>query len=127
MATEYIIIVLLAIHWFADFVMQTDKMAQGKSKNSLDLLNHTLTYSGFFVVALFPLCLALYGVHADVMEKVFLFALITLAIHTVQDYITSRINSKLWNDKKVHLFFVSIGFDQLLHFVQLILTYKLLF
>lgn len=35
-------------------------------------------------------------------------------------------NGSLWEQKKVHEFFVSIGFDQLLHYIQLILTFKLL-
>lgn len=127
MKTEILIIALLFIHWIADFVMQTDKMAQGKSKNNLDLLNHTLMYSGVFVAALMPLVGYLYGYSENVWLNTFAFGGITLIVHTIQDYITSRINSKLWNDKKVHLFFVSIGFDQLLHFIQLILTYKLIF
>jgi len=127
MKNELIVLALLFIHWVADFVMQTDKMAQGKSKNNLDLLNHTLTYSGAFVAFLMPLVGYLFGYNEQVWLNVFAFGGITLIIHTIQDYTTSRINSKLWAEKKVHWFFVSIGFDQFLHFAQLILTYKLLF
>jgi len=36
---------ILIIHWFADFVLQTDEQAKGKSKNFNDLLSHTFTYS----------------------------------------------------------------------------------
>jgi hypothetical protein len=32
------ILVILFIHWLADFVLQTDKQAKGKSKNWSDLL-----------------------------------------------------------------------------------------
>lgn len=46
--------------------------------------------------------------------------------HIATDAITSRINSKLWAAKKVHWFFVSVGFDQWIHFVTLILVYKYL-
>lgn len=127
MKTELIIIALLFIHWVADFVFQTDKMAYGKSKNNIDLLSHTLTYSGWFVIFLCPLMLYTNGISEWSFLGCFYFGLITLVIHTIQDYITSRINARLWGKKKVHLFFVSIGFDQFLHFIQLILTYKLLF
>jgi hypothetical protein len=54
------------------------------------------------------------------------FGFITFIFHTITDYFTSRLNSKLWKKGDVHNFFVSIGFDQVLHYVQLFLTYKLL-
>jgi hypothetical protein len=49
--------------------------------------------------------------------------MITFVCHTVTDYITSRINSRLWLAQRVHDFFVSIGFDQVLHYTQLYITY----
>lgn len=125
MKTE-IIIAISFIHWVADFVFQTDKMAQGKSKNWNDLLRHTWVYSMvWFIVGNF---LQIFN-EGVFFPKWFViqFFLITFICHTIQDYFTSRLNSKLWAEKKVHWFFVSIGFDQFLHFVQLILTYKLLF
>lgn len=36
---------IIIIHWFADFIMQDEKWALGKSKNWRDLLNHTFIYS----------------------------------------------------------------------------------
>jgi len=45
------ILLILFLHWFADFVLQTDKMAQGKSKNWTDLISHTLTYFFVFYIA----------------------------------------------------------------------------
>ena len=48
------IFTILLIHWFADFVLQTDKQAKGKSKNWRDLLSHTLTYSLiWFVIGMY--------------------------------------------------------------------------
>ncbi len=55
------------------------------------------------------------------------FCMITLITHTITDYFTSRLNSKLWAGGKVHYFFVSVGFDQVLHYGQLFLTYHYLF
>lgn len=59
-------------------------------------------------------------------DALFVFWGITFITHTFIDYFTSRLNAKLWEKKQVHNFFASVGFDQLLHFVQLILTYKFL-
>lgn len=115
---------VLIIHWFADFVMQTDEQAQGKSKSWYWLLSHTLTYSGvWYFAAVFVIghinpneTTAWYVISASA------FSAITFLCHTATDYFTSRLNSKLWQEKKVHYFFVSIGFDQILHYVQLFLT-----
>jgi|SRR6185369_3222161 len=111
---------ILLIHWFSDFVLQTDKQAKGKSKNWNDLLQHTINYSLIWALAgciLFPI---------NYWPQIILFFLITFFTHTITDYFTSRLNSKLWAEGKVHYFFVSIGFDQILHYVQLFLTYQLL-
>ena len=104
---------ILLIHWFADFILQTDKQAKGKSKNWNDLLGHTITYSLCWII---PSILTL-GYNGAI------FVIITLVAHTITDYFTSRLNSKLWSEGKVHNFFVSVGFDQVLHYVQLFTTY----
>jgi hypothetical protein len=44
------------------------------------------------------------------------------ALHFVTDYITSRISSKLWAKQDWHRFFVTIGFDQLIHQATLAFT-----
>lgn len=112
---------IILIHWFADFVLQTDKQAKGKSKNWSDLLEHTLGYSTVWLVI--GSCLWILYDDIWIGAK---FALITFICHTITDYFTSRLNSKLWSEGKVHNFFVSVGFDQVLHYVQLFTTYWLL-
>lgn len=132
------IFAIIIIHWLADFVLQTDKQAKGKSKNWSDLLSHTFTYS--FVWLLIGGCIYLQQfkpynpLHNDSMKiywqywipRGLLFVLITFLIHTITDYFTSRLNSKLWSKGEVHSFFISVGFDQVLHYVQLFTTYYLL-
>jgi len=111
---------ILLIHWFADFVLQTDKQAKGKSKNWSDLLSHTFYYS---------LCWLIIGIGLSGwlgIKEVVLFSTITFIAHTITDYFTSRLNAKLWAKGDVHNFFVSVGFDQFLHYLQLFLTYNLL-
>ena len=53
-----------------------------------------------------------------------IFCMINFPMHLATDYFTSRLNAVLWADGKVHDFFVSVGFDQWLHFVALALTYS---
>lgn len=119
-----IILAILFIHWVADFVMQSDWQAQNKSKLWSALLTHTLIYSNVWIyVVTIMLCLTTSFSPSDCFINGLIFALITFAAHTITDYFTSRLNRKLWEEKKVHWFFVSVGFDQVLHYFQLILTY----
>ncbi len=114
---------IIVIHWIADFVLQTDKQAKGKSKNWSDLLEHTNNYSLLWtIIGMFYTIISL-----NTSWNWLLFGLITFIAHTITDYFTSRLNSKLWAKGQTHNFFVSVGFDQTLHYIQLFLTYYLLF
>ncbi len=110
---------LLLSHWISDFVYQTDYQAKNKSKSWKALLSHTSIYSLIMMYA----CLFILNLS---ISDVFLFGLITFVCHTITDYFTSRLNTKLWTKGDVHNFFVSVGFDQFLHAVQLFATYELL-
>jgi len=115
----YVLIAMLLIHWIADFVLQTDKQAKGKSKNWDDLLAHTITYSACWI----PFAFFRFGYSS---VGFLMFPIITFIAHTITDYFTSRLNSKLWAKGNAHYFFVSVGFDQILHYVQLIITFQIL-
>jgi hypothetical protein len=117
-----IIITLLFAHFIADFIFQSDWMAINKSKSVTALVTHTITYS--FLVGII---LALFQNKLFLTEEMFVFISFTWLIHTFQDAITSRINSYLWAKEERHWFFVSIGFDQFLHYIQLIITYKIIY
>lgn len=119
-----IILTILFTHWFADFVLQTDEQAKNKSKCNIALTQHVLTY----IIPFCFLCLFLFPANPIELfaNKTFLFIGITFCAHWLTDYFTSRLNSKLWKAGKVHNFFVSVGFDQFLHYTQLFLTYELL-
>jgi len=126
--TLTVVFLVLITHWFADFVLQTDKQAKGKSNNWRDLLAHTSTYSSVWLLVSCILFGLMSGGHTTnwyVLNSI-MFTLITFISHTVTDYFTSRLNSRLWAKGDVHNFFVSVGFDQVLHYVQLFLTLMLL-
>ena len=125
MISLYTVFIILIVHWIADFVLQTDKQAKGKSNNWNDLLEHTINYSIVWLPTMVLLCF-INNIELINIKIPFLFFIITLVCHTITDYFTSRLNTKLWNKGDVHNFFVSIGFDQVLHYVQLFLTYYLL-
>lgn len=123
--------IIICIHWFADFVCQTDWQAKNKSSNNKALLEHTFHYSlvWYAVMVVF----AVWGnhFHGPSIDQLgwkplmLLFPIATFVCHTIQDYFTSRLNTYLWKKGDVHNFFVSIGFDQVLHYAQLIFTYYL--
>ena len=122
--TVYAALIIVFIHWFADFVCQTNKQAMGKSKAWEPLLSHTAMYSvvWFIVTMVLGCCLG----ESIVPLRMMWFAPITFLAHTATDYYTSRVNSVLATKEDKHDFFVSIGFDQFLHYAQLFITYDML-
>jgi len=103
-----IIIALLVLHFLGDFPLQNDWMANNKSNSILPLVFHCLVYAALFLP--FGIC----------------FFAITFLIHFVLDFITSRVNKKLYSLDK-HLFFVNLGLDQMIHQATLMLTYYFLY
>lgn len=128
----YLVLSILFVHWIADFVVQTDKQAKEKSSNNWQLTRHVGSYTLCFYIA-FAL-FAAYQNHFGHLSAsdlgldptICFFFPITFVCHWITDYVTSRINAILWRDKRVHLFFVSVGFDQFIHFAQLLITFKIL-
>lgn len=99
------IIALLWVHWFSDFVLQTDKMAMNKSTSWAWLSSHAVVYST-------PLIF--FG---------WKFAVINGVAHLAVDAVTSRWTSYLWKKGARHNFFVVIGLDQAIHVTVLVITF----
>lgn len=114
---DYIIFILL-IHFLADFGLQTHEQATKKSESIKWLVYHTGVYSLIWLLASFVIL--------DNWLYSILFSLITFVTHSVTDYITSRIGKPFWKNNDFHNGFVVVGFDQILHYIQLFLTFKLL-
>lgn len=104
-----IILLILAMHFVADFILQSDWMAVNKSKNWLALGSHVLIYGA---------ALMLFTGFAAIG-----WVIVNAILHFATDAITSRINAKLWAEKKVGLFFIGIGADQFLHYACLFSTF----
>lgn len=138
------IFTILLNHWFADFILQTEEQANKKSTHFKFLIKHTSNYSYTW----FPIMVGMFYYNkADIILAIVLaiiFCCITFILHTITDYITSRINKKLIPKRQYlvshpHLsnyftfinenwrkFFISLGFDQILHYGQLFMTYHYL-
>jgi hypothetical protein len=111
------IMTVIAMHWVADFVLQTDRQAKNKSKDNFALLFHVITYTiCIFVCGILLLPSELTAQNIKIWE---LWALANGVVHFGVDYVTSRINTHLWNQGRVHDFFVMVGFDQLIHYACL--------
>lgn len=123
MISVWVVIYIIFAHWVADFIFQDEKWALGKSKNTDDLLAHTCMYSsimGLFSMFLFPT-----GI------QVIIFVGITFICHTITDYFTSKVVKDKFEKKELggnipNLGgFTYIGGDQVLHYIQLFLSYLL--
>jgi hypothetical protein len=119
----YVLFILL-VHWFADFVLQTHHMSTRKSSSNYYLTLHVTVYT-FATVFLWALILPLLQIHLT-FSGVWLSFIAIFAMHWVTDYFTSRWTSRLYKEEKYHDFFVVIGFDQVLHYTQLLLTFNYL-
>lgn len=114
---EYTIIYILFAHFIADFICQTDEMAQNKSTSWKWLSIHITVYTSVLFA---------FSMFITDFNHAILYALVNGLIHFGVDAITSRINSHLWKQGKVHWFFVGVGADQFIHAASLILTLSLL-
>jgi len=99
------IVILVWMHFVADFLLQSRKVGENKSSSNLILLKHVIIYSiPFFYFG-------------------WQFALLNAALHFVVDWITSRVTKHAWKESNMELFWGTIGFDQAVHMTTLIATY----
>lgn len=117
MISMNILFILICLHFVADFICQSDWMASNKSSNWDALTLHVIVYSFIFYVY--------FALHSS-FEFALVFSAITAVCHFITDAITSRITSGYFKKENYHNAFVIIGFDQVLHYFQLIVTYYIL-
>lgn len=118
MISFYTISTILVFHWVTDFFLQTDEQAKGKSSSNKWLGMHVGTYSlGVLFITMLNFNLFLSPIAALV------FWLLNVVAHFFTDYVTSRATSLLWKEGRTHDFFVTIGADQLIHYMTLFGTF----
>lgn len=111
-----LIICVLGIHWIADFIFQSQEIAKNKYKYIDVLLKHIMQY--MFIS--FGLHLLING--AINHETLAYWIIINTVLHFIVDFITSKITHYLYEKNEIHMFFVVIGLDQLLHYICLFTT-----
>jgi len=99
------IIILIWVHFLADFVLQSNWVATNKSTKTWVLGLHSLVYA-------MPLVILGWR-----------WAIANGVLHFGVDYITSRMTSEYHMADRRHAFFVTIGADQAIHMTILILTH----
>jgi hypothetical protein len=109
------VVFILLIHFLGDFALQTSEQATNKSSSNYFLFMHVATYSAVWFIAM-------YGM-TGIWQLSFCFAWATFGMHYITDYITSRLSKKFFEAKDYHNGFVVVGFDQVLHLMQLVFTY----
>jgi hypothetical protein len=124
------IIVLFLVHYVADFIFQTRKVADNKGKNVLYLLLHGFHYTLVWLGILSLIGLVGVIIGTPLLSgsvtwcSVICFSLLNGLLHTITDFITSKFTSRFYARKNFSAFFNVIGFDQFVHATTIILTYN---
>lgn len=116
-----IFILILLVHFCADFALQTHEQANGKGEGSSFwnkwLAYHVGVYTLIWGVAFWMLPVVPELNHVTGWVVFMLFIGIP---HYITDYITSRIGKPFWKAQDFHNGFVVVGFDQVVHYLCLI-------
>jgi len=107
----HLILNILFAHYVGDFICQTKWQATNKSKNILALLLHVTTYS----LTIF----AILWYQFDLNTLVY-WTLLNFIGHFAVDFVTSKITSHFYTKGNMHPFWITIGFDQFLHYTILL-------
>lgn len=109
---------MLVVHWFADFVMQTRAMANNKSKSLYYLTLHVYVYTISTIILWMIFMPLFFGIECSTNTILLAMGLI-FSTHWPTDKITSNITKYFYAKGNEKMFFTTIGFDQVLHFLQL--------
>lgn len=127
MQNSLLFVALMALHFISDFVLQPREMAKNKSENMGYLSLHVTIQFVVFVIGLHLL-----GYDRD---TIMVFSIFNMLIHGLIDRYVWRLYKRvaLWREPKEliegdtfkfwedHWFYMTIGFDQLLHITTLAL------
>ena len=128
------IVILLVVHWIADFLLQPKEIAMYKSSDMGVLTQHVFLYTLAMGAAVVYSSVSYGGFFTNAESypqflETMAFLFVTFAIHWLTDFITSKWLASLYKKGKYYGFpgfFPVLGLDQLLHQLQLIYTYYFL-
>lgn len=117
--TFYFITAIILIHYFADFICQPRRMAKNKGKDIIALLAHVYIYSlvSWFCYESLIFGLFNWGEHYSELSALCLAYL--LITHFGVDYITSKINVRLYKKGNMKMFWNTVGLDQAIHLISI--------
>ena len=107
------IVLIIILHFIADFLCQTREMGLRKYSSNLILFKHIAAYSTVFFVASF--LTPAFGL---------MFVVVNGLAHTITDWCSSRIGKWFHEQNQMYWFFATLGLDQTVHLLTLILTYE---
>lgn len=112
------IIGLTFAHWFADFVLQSRKIAETKSKSLRSLFTHVTLYTAALACVMVPILARQHN-----WKLIMAFILVNGFTHLVTDFATSKMSAAAYQKEDKSQFWQIIGFDQSLHWSHLLITY----
>ena len=123
---SYILLSIMILgHWLGDFVLQSEETAVLKHKDFNHQCMHSLTYSSVWLfIGLILIPFDLFNIN---FIQIFLFFGITALTHLIVDTLVSKFGYKYFHNVTPNSFLGVMHVDQLLHYLQLYLTYELIF
>lgn len=119
----YYLVLILVIHWVGDFICQPRYIADQKS-NSLRLLAaHVAIYTVVWLIAL--ACTFAISPIPNAAQVVIQVSFWIYLSHFATDLITSKITTYFYEKDNYYMFFNSIGFDQILHYIQIAIIFDI--
>ena len=112
MIDQYLLIWVMAVHFFADFTCQPHYLAINKSSNVWALTAHIAIYATLLYLLLIPTGLGL------------TFVLANAILHWLTDFVSSKFTSKFYKAGRIKAFWNIIALDQFIHVAGLILLIK---
>lgn len=123
MISFYTLSTILIIHYLFDFVFQSEWMAKNKSKELNPLMLHICVYSMGLVLMM------MFNIHLFVNVPIYVLNLwfwTNLTAHFLTDFISSTISAHFFSNNKTRYGFLTVGLDQLIHYLTIFYTLLLL-
>ena len=124
MTTIQLIILIIIVHFLADFALQTHEQATNKGEGN-SLINKWLFYHVGVYTLIWSVVYLILPVHPlletiPLLVRLFIFSVCVFIPHYLTDWCTSRIGKPFWKNKDLHNGFTVVGFDQVIHYLCLI-------